>query len=357
MITLTPPRLGLPQLWVEKRGAFLWWRLDVLGEGGNSLVLMWSYGLPFLPGYLTSCRDHDPPPPSLRPSLKVVIHRNRKPTFRTLQEYLPRECQWDYPRGPGDTSPHRWAFGSSTIVVSPTSDEGFHLNADLCLQDPGTHAHHRLSVEMQASLRSTHAPRGSTIPPPPLISSLPERHALHHRWSPLIKPTTATVAEHCERGNHPWIGRAYLDHQGSPAPFSELGIRHWIWGHAPFEGAELVYFLAWSEDRSQPPLHRVLWITEHETLVHHPLVVGRNRTRLGRYGMPWWQHLSFRGPHGALDIHVAAPVDDSPCALRSFAEVVYHQRTLTLRSQSMVEFVRPQRIDRGLSRLFVRTGF
>ena len=51
MLSLTSPDTPLDRTLLDVAGGFAWWYLDLVDERGDGLVLIWSFGLPFLPGY------------------------------------------------------------------------------------------------------------------------------------------------------------------------------------------------------------------------------------------------------------------------------------------------------------------
>ena len=84
MISLTPPRHLRPPATLQSSGGFLWWYLDLTDDDGNGMVLIWSFGLPFLPGLASEARAGRPKQPAESPSVNVVLYRNGRADFCLL---------------------------------------------------------------------------------------------------------------------------------------------------------------------------------------------------------------------------------------------------------------------------------
>src|SRR5687768_10564437 len=94
-----------PQL-LRAPGGFLWWYADLVDERGNGLVCIWSFGLPFLPGYASASRRGTPQLPEERPSFNIAVYERGKLVCYLLQEYEPSEVEW---------ASTRWRFGRTSI--------------------------------------------------------------------------------------------------------------------------------------------------------------------------------------------------------------------------------------------------
>jgi len=73
----------------------LWWYFDLVDAHGQGMVLIWSYGLPFLPGIASAARRDRPLLPSTRPAINIVFYQHGAPVFYLLQEYPPEQTEWD----------------------------------------------------------------------------------------------------------------------------------------------------------------------------------------------------------------------------------------------------------------------
>ena len=121
MIGVGPARGDFGLALAETSGAFVWWYVDLVDTTGNGAVLLWSFGLPFLPG------SRDGRSPRERPALNLAVYEDGRAVFYLLQELDPARCEWD---GVG-----RWSLEDTHIE---RRDEGgrVHLHADLCLPIP-----------------------------------------------------------------------------------------------------------------------------------------------------------------------------------------------------------------------------
>ena len=55
-------------------GGFTWFYVDIVDDQGQGATLIWSWGLPFLPGYAAASRAGRPQLPIERPSVNLVVY-------------------------------------------------------------------------------------------------------------------------------------------------------------------------------------------------------------------------------------------------------------------------------------------
>jgi hypothetical protein len=55
-------------------GRFTWFYVDLVDDRGRGATLIWSWGLPFLPGYAQASRAGRPELPINRPSVNLVVY-------------------------------------------------------------------------------------------------------------------------------------------------------------------------------------------------------------------------------------------------------------------------------------------
>ena len=108
MLAFDDPTRPTPQAALEAPGGFAWWYLELLDAHGSGIVLIWSFGLPFLPGYLASARRGRATRPIDRPSLNVAVYEQGRPAGYALHELRPQDATWD---GAGV-----WRFGDTRIT-------------------------------------------------------------------------------------------------------------------------------------------------------------------------------------------------------------------------------------------------
>lgn len=329
LIRLTSPDRPLDRELLHARGGFAWWYLDAVNAEGDGVTLIWSFGLPFLPGYESAARRGDGQAPRDRPSLNVVAYRGGREAFYLLQEYAPHDATWSE----GGT---RWSFGDSVLesrVEAGTREVRVSLDCPI----PGTDERLRGEVRLDGVTRqpTTHAP--VTL--------------FDHDWAPRPGPARAEAA--LRVGDSPLLsleGRGYHDRNGSRTSFSSLGIRHWVWGRVPLEDRELIYYLLWPTDDG-PPEILALEIDEAGATVSHEVELRLDGRRRARFGMPYWEHLELRrGGERWLTVRHREPVDDGPFYLRFFTDATDARGE---RHLGTGELVRPARVDLAPLRRFV----
>lgn len=329
LIRLTSSERLLDRELLHTRGGFAWWYLDAVDAHGDGVTLIWSFGLPFLPGYESAARRGDGEAPHDRPSLNVVAYRGGEETFYLLQEYAPHDASWS-----GDGT--RWTFGDNTIE-SVVVDGRRRVRVELDCPVPGTDDRLRGQVRLDGVARRPTAHAPVTL--------------FDHDWAPLTGPSRAEAS--LRIGSAPLLdvqGRGYHDRNGSRTPFSSLGIRHWVWGRVPLEDRELIYYLLWPSDGG-PPEKLALEIGEDGTTVAHDVELQLDGRRRARFGMPFWERLELRrGGERWLTVRHRAPVDDGPFYLRFFTDATDASGE---RHLGTGELVRPARVDFAPIRTFV----
>lgn len=323
MLSLDDSRTPLPRSLLDSRGGFAWWYLDWIGPDGTSLVLIPSFGLPFLPGYASAARRGEAPTAGALPSLSVAVSRRDHSSFYLLQTYAPSRSRWNEAG---------MVLGDSTFD-SRLVDGRRRFTAVLDCPIPGTTDRLTGTVHLDA----------------PSIQ-LPEVEPGAHRWTPLgIGEATVDL----RAGEHPiaqGTGRAYHDRNGCPLPLEQLGIQHWIWGRAAFEDGELIHYLLWPEDGTEPRAI-ALWVDRDGRATSLTPRIRSRHQRWGWFGMPWWRTLELTLPSGETAVvHSRAVVDDGPFYLRFHTRVQLGDRV----ASGVAEAVRPGRVDGDWMRPLVR---
>jgi len=328
MISLTNAHLQVDPAILLHPGGFLWWYFDLVDENGQGLVLIWSYGLPFLPGVAAASRRGEPRPPIERPSLNVTFYRDGRPDFYLLQEYEPEDTAWDG---------LSWKMGGNTMRAHLDDDN--QLTVEVTLDAPVPGMGHRLTgtLQVQGALRQGGAD-GEADP--------------DHEWAPL------TVAARGEAnltvGDRSWqlTGRAYHDRNLGRKPLHELGIDRWWWGRLAFPEGEMIFYYLLPEEPGAAPRcvsltilrdGTVRWVEDAEIQI-----TGR---RWSPYGLWWPSALTVSDPDGReVSVAFDALVDDGP---------FYHRYLISGRrgddtASGTAELVVPGRVDLGWMRPLVR---
>lgn len=324
-ISLSNPARDLDPALLDAPGGFAWWYVDHIDEQGDGLVLIWSYGLPFLPGYLGASRDGRPELPRSRPSLNLVLYEAGRPSFYLLQEYAPHEAAW---------SPDTWHFGRSRITL--TRDPGrVRLVAELDCPVPRSQDGLTGRIELVGpAARFEAAPAGR-----------PE-----HEWCPVAGPSTLRADLEIGGARVERAGLAYHDRNGGTAPLDRLGIHRWTWGRFLTPDALDIYYVLWPEGAdAAPEAWGVTVDAAGQATLRTGLEIEARGEARATYGVRHAPELALRhGDEVWLSTTTRRVVDDGP----------FYLRTVVERDGAGVagvgEWVVPERIDRPWQRPFVR---
>lgn len=326
-ISLCDPALPLNPDLQNTPGGFAWWYVDHVDANGDGLVLIWSFGLPFLPGYLSAARGQAPQRPGARPSLNLVLYEGGRESFYLLQEYPEQDTEWQ-----GDT----WRFGKSEIRLRTEGDER-HL--DVSLDCPLPRSPGRLQGHIHLSGPIPRFDTGTEFSP----------QADHH-WSPVTGPGRLQADLRIDGEAHHRSGPAYHDRNGGSAPLDQLGILQWTWGRWVGPSGTRIYYVLWPEDPEATPTAWGLDITPDGAATLHPdLQLSMGPAQRALYGMPHHPELILcLDGQLWLQVQTQQVLDDGP----------FYLRTLVTNPQAgepgLGEWVAPRRIDRNWQRPFVR---
>jgi hypothetical protein len=312
-------------------GGFAWWYVDLIDGTGDGAVLIWSYGLPFLPGYADAARRGRPERPVARPSVNVVAYRGGRPVVYLLQEH---------PEADADAV-HDDVQQIGGCRFRRTVEAGrLRLDAELDCALPGTRARLRGRVRVEGVARG---------PDPRAHDGV----ATPHLWTPLSGPATGeatlrvggrTVAE--------LRGRAYHDRNGGEIPLHELEMQRWLWSRVPLGDRERIVYLLWPRGGGAP---RCIGLdVRHDGSTEH--VEGLAAETEGRRWNPLGPWLPatlrvLRAGEPWLTLNPRPPGDVGPFYLRSVCDARTGEGE---RSTGWMEVVQPDRVDLALHRPFVR---
>ena len=314
---------------LDAPGAFTWWYVDTVDAQGNGLVCIWSWGLPFLPGYAAATREGRGPTPRARPSINVATYEDGRCTFYLLHELHPHEAEHT---GAG-TPEQGWTFGR-TRITSTLRDGRRTLHAQLDLPVPGSPRRARGELHLEG-----------------IAPSLPDAGPVPHLWTPLCMPARARADLATDDGAWTFTtaGRGYHDRNQSTVPLHALGIRDWTWGRLAQPDAELVHYRVRPESAGEPTTF-VLRVDERGAVTHtegdalHEL---ERRTHL--YGPAWTRSMRIVDPSdGPRAVQARPPVDAGPFYLR------VPLRDSASGATGWGEHVVPAAVDRVWQRPFVR---
>lgn len=321
---------------MTSRGGFLWWYLDLTDRRGNGAVVIWSYGLPFLPGYAEAARRGRAPRAEERPSLNVAVYEEGELDCYLLQEYSPDQVEWE-------PASDVWIFGESRLRRE-RRDGSCRITADLDCPVPG--ASERLRGELTVT--------GTSWSPASTAEHGSETNA--HRWEPLALGGTGSMGLEFGDRSYEAQGRGYHDANGGTVPLHELGIRQWMWGRVPLPDRELIYYILWSDDDGEQASERFIFEVGADGSVrrHDDIEVSLSDSRVNLGGMRWWRRLALDpGRESGLDevaLTHRGVVDSGPFYMR-FLSSTDDEAAPT---PGFSELIRPHRVDLGRHRPLVR---
>jgi hypothetical protein len=287
---------------LQRPGGFAWWYLDLVDDNGDGLVLIWAWGLPFLPGLARDARRGQPSLPRDRPAISFALYEGGRCTCYLLQEAPAAAASTDLL---GD-----FCVGGATLCIRPLATpesegegeaegagEGFSLRATLDLPIPGSAG--RLRGEVRAA---GPALRGGSLGP---------RYA-GHSWSPRLAGAEGEAQLDVAGRAVALRGRLYHDRNEGTAPMHAHGIADWWWGRLALADRALIWYRLRHEDGH---------VEEHLLDVDHS---GQARdcaapaalsapSRWAWFGPRCPRQLTLTDADGrAHPVALEAPIDDSP---------------------------------------------
>ena len=331
LITLSNPCEGLDLGLRDAPGGFAWWYLDLIDGQGDGFVIIWSFGLPFLPGYLGAARSGRPEAAGQRPSLNVALYKGGRPYFYLLQEYDPEQTEW---------APGRWRFDES-IIEAQIEDDRRIVTLELDCPVPKSGERLQGTVRLDGAVPRFESP--GFAPP-----------GATHLWCPLAGP--AVCQADLRLGDRdPWrtTGLAYHDRNGGTVPLDALGIHQWTWGRVLNEDALHIYYVVWPETPGAPPTAWGLTVErDGPARWHEDLDLSREDRARGRYGMPYAKTIILqKDGQPWMRSMSEALLDDGPFYLRNRIRVSVSDEPDQI---GIGEWVDPSKVDRPWQRPFVR---
>ena len=321
MLGLSTPTIPVDPALLQQPGAFAWWYLDLVDEHGDGLVLIWSWGLPFLPGLAGAARRGTPQSPGDRPSLNVAVYQGGQARFYLLQELDPQEARWD-------VEADRWTFGDTRIRLERGEDGERDLHIALDCPVPGLQDRLSGTVEVRGRERIHEGePHGDP----------------RHAWTPLMTACRGTAQLRCGSWSATLDGRAYHDRNSGIQPMHTLGIDRWWWGRLAFPDRELIYYHLVPEALDAPAQTLVVEVhSSGRTRVVEDGRVEIQATRRSLYSLAWTTRLRFWDPDGEeVQVRMQAGVDDSPFYQRLLIEA----ECAGEQARGVAELVVPDAID------------
>jgi carotenoid 1,2-hydratase len=315
---------------VERAGGFAWWYADIVDDHGNGAVLIWSWGLPFLPGLLDATRKGKAQAAAAWPSLNVAFYRDGKQEYYLLQQFGPTETRWE---SSDDGADEVWRFGS-TVIRRSIAEGRVRLEAKVDCQQaelPTLRGYLRLEGEAARGFEAGEA-AGTT----------------GHRWGVVAGHATGDVELETEGVSLTLSGHGYHDRNWAPKQLDQLGIASWTWLRASSAERTLVLYLLQSESGGPERLIGRWLERSGEVRTIEPACISRSGSRRDRYGVRMAEKVTVTEDSEVLTLTLAPPVERGPFYLRSaVSDAAGGWR-------GWAETVVPKRIDRALERPLVR---
>lgn len=285
-------------------GGFTWFYVDLVDDRGRGATLIWSWGLPFLPGYAKAARAGHPQLPIERPSVNLVVYEGGRESFYLLSELPPEQCAWGADGRSwrlGDCS-FSWTDTPGAAGAAPTRT--LTANLDLALPTGG-----RATGKLWLS--------GALRRDPPAVDDVGgglEGSAGTHLWSPMIAAGDGGLELSTPTGALRIEGRGYHDRNSAAQPLQCLGIQSWWWGRVALPGRDLIFYRLTPSAPGTAPRDLVVEIAEDGTCRAREgagLQMGRERRNL--WGLRWPNSATFSDPDGRpVRVEVSAVLDNGP---------------------------------------------
>jgi len=321
-------------------GGFTWFYVDLVDDQGQGATLIWSWGLPFLPGYARAARVGRPQLPIDRPSVNLVVYGGGRERFYLLSELPPDQCAW------GDDG-RSWRLGGCSFTWTDTPGAA------------GAAPTRALQATLDLALPTGGRATGQLWLSGPLRRDSPDVHgvvpadpACTHLWTPMIAAGRGGLELNTPTGTLRIEGRGYHDRNSAAQPLHSLGIQSWWWGRVALPGRDLIFYRLTPSAPGAAPRDLVVEIAEDGTSRAREdagLQVGR--LHRSPWGLRWPSTATFPDPDGRpVQVEVSALLDNGP----------FYQRYL-LRSRcgsdegyGIGENLVPDRVDTDLLRPLVR---
>lgn len=329
MMELACSSQGLAPGLLEAPGGFLWWYVDLLDDDRSGVVVIWSFGLPFLPGYADAARRGVLELPVDRPSLNISVYQKGALDFYLLQEFDRREVQW---RQDSDSS--CWQFGESTLRSEKIGADRI-VDLDLVLDVPGM----KQKTYFRLHGRGVDVTGDWDEKGP---SSSADRELPEHDWRPLLCATTGRATIETVDTVETFSGRLYHDRNGGCLPLHELGIDWWAWGRLALKQREFVYFVLSGGDQRREAHFLMVGPDGVARRLPGCRVRGEKMTK-NFGGLRSWKSVAIeRGQEKWLTLRFDDPVDSGPFYQRS---IIRGEDAAGESAQGIGEFCEPHRVD------------
>ncbi len=331
MIVLDSARSPVDASVLDEPGGFAWWYAELMDSEGTGAVVIWSFGLPFLPDYKSANDRGDIQLPRNRPSLNVALYEKGRPTFYVLHEFEPSDVHWD-----GENT---WRFGTSEFKVTETK---VRRTLEAKLDVPISNSHQRL--------RGTMRIEGAI--PSSLNEEVKEQPEVSHKWTPLALPAHGQIDVDAEDYGIRTEGHAYFDRNFSAHPLHELGIDRWFWGHTSGRQGDRIFYILWENDAATPMCLGFEVDPDGQTRVRSDLTPKLGPEHRTIWGMRSWKRVElWDGPTRWVSCRLTERIENGPFYLRYLTQNIVDAQGVLSGSAEVIE---PKRIDMWQHRPLVK---
>ena len=326
-------------------GGFTWFYVDLVDEKGRAATLIWSWGLPFLPGYAKAARIGGPQLPIERPSVNLVVYEGGRESFYLLSEFPPEQCSW------GEDG-RSWSLGDCSFSWIDTPGAAgaapvrtLTANLDLALPTGGR-ATGKFWLSGALRRDSPHVEDAR------VGCDGSEDPARTHLWSPMVAAGYGGLELNTPTGTRRIEGRGYHDRNSSALPLQSLGIQSWWWGRVALPGRDLIFYRLTPSASGTAPRDLVVEIAEDGTCrVQEGAGLQMGRERRNIWGLRWPSSATFSDPDGRpVRVEVGAVLDNGPF----YQRYLLHGRCGADEGYGIGENLVPGRVDTDLLRPLVR---
>lgn len=282
-------------------GGFTWFYVDLVDDRGGGATLIWSWGLPFLPGYAKAARTGRPELPIDRPSVNLVVYERGREHFYLLSELAPDRCEWG-------SDGRSWRLGdcSFTWTDTPAGAPGaapvrtLHATIDLALPTGG-----RATGQLRLS---------GPLRRDPLDGRTPIGVPSTHEWAPMIAASRGCLELTTPEGSLRVQGRGYHDRNSAESPLQHLGIQRWWWGRIALPGRDLIFYRLAPAAPGTAPRDLVVEVDEGgRSRVREDAELRVGRLRRNLWGLRWPPGVTFSDPDGRqVQVDVVSVIDNGP---------------------------------------------
>ncbi|MCH2110573.1 MAG: hypothetical protein MK135_14720 [Polyangiaceae bacterium] len=304
------------------RGGFAWWYLDHIDEQGNGFVLIWSFGLPFLP------HSRKRPTAGSRPSIALSLYRQGKCIWYTLQEFDPSQ-------------------------VSQPDVEGNLKIGDCSFQVERRETNTVGAIRLRLAAAGEPSPLEGVIefegPSVPLEKS---QTTEQHLWTPRVPRARVKAQFSQERLAEAFEGPGYFDGNASTVSLLDQKIARWDWARITFPDETLITYTSTSE--TDGAVVGGAWRTKGQEIevpaADEQKLEAEGKVR-GFYRLDAPERLNLSWGSDEYSIHYYRLIDDGPFYQRYWLKAV---RNGSSAGEGIAEVVCPRRIDIAWQRPFVR---